>query len=263
MEIHDIQKIRLRNDEHFQFNTEFRDLIVREGAETLKIAPLFATYLTLYNIEDEGVKKISKSVWTAQIHEADKARDEIYTGMVLANESALRHYSEPTRAAAKKLKILFDTYGNVSQKPLNEQTSAVHNILQELRGEYLAAAQTVGINGWVAELETRNNAVDALVKERFDEAGAKSQVVVGAARLELDAAYDAIVRRINALAEVEGVEHYAAFINTFNAVIAKYNAILHLRLGRKHHGHGAGNNGGNQDNNDGDNQAEQTEVEDS
>jgi len=260
MSINGIDRKHLRNDEHFQFNTEFRDLIVRAGAETLKIAPLFAAYLTLYNKVDDGLKKISKSVWTAQIHDADKARDDMYSGMVLANESALRHYSEPTRAAAGKLKILFDTYGNVSQKPLNEQTSAVHNILQELRGEYLTAAQTVGINGWVAELETRNNAVDALVKQRFDDDAAKTHVNVRAARLELDAAYDAIVRRINALAEVEGIEQYETFIQTLNTIIAKYTAILNLRLGRKHHGHHAANNGGNQGNNDGgDNQAEQTD----
>jgi len=259
MTIHAIDRKHLRNDEHLQFNTEFRDLIIREGAETLKIAPLFATYQTLYDIEDEGLKKISKSVLTAQIHDADKARDDMYSGMVLANESALRHYNEPIRAAARKMKVLFDTYGNISQKPLNEQTSAVHNILQELRGEYLAAAQTIGINGWVAELEARNNALDALVKQRFDEAGAKSHVVVGAARLELDAAYDAIVRRINALAEVEGVEHYAAFINTFNAVIAKYTAILNLRLGRRHHhGHHAASeasgDGGDEVDNNGENE---------
>jgi len=235
MKIEAFFRKHLRNDEHFQFHTAVRDLIIKEGAQTLKIQTQFAAYQTLYDREDEGIKKVSKSFLTDKIHKADKARDDIYAGMVLINEGSLRHYSEPIREAAERLKILFDTYGNIPQKPLNEQTSAVHNILQELKGEYLAATQTVGINGWVAELETRNAAFDALMLERFDEAAAKTDIVVRTARRELDAAYDIIVERINALAVVEGIEQYEAFIRKLNIVIAKYTAILNARLGKKHH----------------------------
>ncbi|MDR1812622.1 MAG: hypothetical protein LBQ87_07330 [Candidatus Fibromonas sp.] len=33
VKIEKIDKSRLRNDEHFQFNTEFRDIVVKEGAQ--------------------------------------------------------------------------------------------------------------------------------------------------------------------------------------------------------------------------------------
>ena len=46
-------------------------------------------------------------------------------------------------------------------------------------------------------------------------------------------AYFAIRERINALAIVEGEADYENFIRTLNAVIAKYTAILNMRLGRK------------------------------
>jgi len=49
------------------------------------------------------------------------------------------------------------------------------------------------------------------------------------ARAQLDDVYKTIVERVNALAVVEGVETYEAFIKTLNAVIAKY--------GVKHHHH--------------------------
>jgi len=71
-----IDKSRLRNDEHFQFNTEFRDLVAKEGAQNLKIETQFAAYLPLYDKEDEGIKRVSKSIFTTKIHEADKARDD-------------------------------------------------------------------------------------------------------------------------------------------------------------------------------------------
>ena len=240
MKIEYIDRSRLRNDEHFQFHTEFRGLVDKDGAQNLKIQAQFDAYVPLYQKEDEGIKRVTKSALTGKIHEADKARDDIYSGMVEINEASLKHYHPSVREAAQKLKILFDTYGNVSKKPLNEQTSAVYNILQELRGNYAEQARTVGIDGWANELEARNNAFEALVKERFDESAAKTDVVVKTARVALDAAYDTIVERVNALAVIEGVEQYERFIKTLNTVIAKYTAAVNARLGRKHHKPAAG-----------------------
>jgi hypothetical protein len=119
MKIDKIQLLILRNDAHFQFHTEFRDLVMKHGAEALKVKPQFQAYLPLYDREDEALKKIVKSEFTAKIHEADKARDDIYTGMAEMNAAALKHFSPQTREAAGRLKIVFDTYGNVAGKPLN------------------------------------------------------------------------------------------------------------------------------------------------
>ncbi|GBU24239.1 hypothetical protein R83H12_00867 [Fibrobacteria bacterium R8-3-H12] len=154
----------LRNDAHFQFHTEFKDLATAHNPETLK--------------------------------------------------------------------IVFDTYGNVANKPLNEETSAIYNILQELQGKYAADMDAVGITQWATELQTRNAAFETLVKERFDETAARTtDIVMKQARAQLDEAYRGIVELVNALAVVEGVAAYEAFIKTLNAVIAKY-AVKH-----HHHRH--------------------------
>jgi hypothetical protein len=228
MKISKIHLNNLRNDAHFQFHTEFRDLVAKQGAETLKIKPQFQAYLPLYDREDIALKKIIKSEFTAKIHEADKARDEIYIGMAEMNAAALKHFSPEIREAAGRLKIVFDTYGNVASKPLNEETSAIYNILQELQGKYAADVATVGIGQWVSEVETRNKAFEELVKERFDETAARTDIVLKAARAELDAAYFAIRERLNALMVVEGEAAYENFARTLNAVIAKY-AVKHHR----------------------------------
>jgi hypothetical protein len=212
----------MRNDAHFQFYTEFRNLVQNEGAEKLKIAPLFEAWLPLYDKEDAALKKIAKSAITAQIQEADRARDEIYIGMMETNAAALKHYSEETRKAAARLKIVFDTYGNIAKKPLNEQTSATYNILQELKGKYATDTVAVGIGGWVSELEARNNAFADLMRERFDETAGRTDIVLKEARSEVDAAYFSMREKINALVIVEGVAVYENFIRTLNAVIAKY-----------------------------------------
>jgi NAD(P)H-flavin reductase len=80
-----------------EFHTEFRDLAAKSGAEALKIKSQFDAYLPLYDREDTALKKIVKSEFTAKIHEADKARDEIYAGMVEMNAAALKHFSPQIR----------------------------------------------------------------------------------------------------------------------------------------------------------------------
>ncbi|MDR3001568.1 MAG: DUF6261 family protein [Fibromonadaceae bacterium] len=222
MKISNLDLAKLRNDAHFQFHTEFKDIVAKNGADTLKIGQQFQSYLPLYDRVDIALKKINKSIFTEQIQEADKARDEIWNGIIDMNKAALKHFNSDTRDAAKKLKIVFDTYGNIAKKPLNEQTSATYNILQELEGKYANDVVAVGIGQWVAELKARNNAFGDLMKERFDESALKTDIVLKEARMELDKVYRTIVERINALVIVEGAAAYEAFIKTLNIIIKKY-----------------------------------------
>ena len=234
MKIKSIEKGRLRNDEHFMFNTEFRDLLDKAAALKAKVQAQFDAHAALLNKEDEGLKKITKSALTAKIHDEDKIRDDLYTGMTELTAAMLRHPLENRREAAKRLKILFDTYGYISKKTLNEQTSAGINILQELKGAYAADAQAIGLTDYIPLFESHNDALEALVKERYDEAAAKTDVVIRDARVKVDAAYEDIVARINAIELLEGGELCENFIRTFNVVVGKYHAIINTRTGRKH-----------------------------
>jgi len=231
MKISKIDINHLRNDAHFQFHTEFRDLVTEHGSAALKVKPLFDNYLLLYEREDEALKKIVKSELTAKMHEADRARDDIFKSMREINSAYLRHFNPLVRDAATRLKIVFDTYGKVADKPLNDETSAVYNILQELKGNRAADVTAVCIADWVAELEVRNNAFEDLVKQRLSEATAKTDIVLKEARAELDGMYHAIMKRIDAIIELEGAVAYEQFIKTHNILVDSYR--------RKHHHHHA------------------------
>jgi len=221
-----IYPYRMRNDEHFQFHTEFRSLVVKHGAAALKIKPEFDAYLLLYEREDEALKKIVKSGFTAKIRDADKARDSTYIGMAETNKTAIRRSNPAVRDAALRLKILFDTYGRIARKTMNEETSAIYNLLKDLQGRYVLDVATVGIGGWVEELKARSEAFETLMASRFDETTARTSIVLKDARSEIDALYSAIRSRINALVLVEGAAAYEPFIKSLNTVIAKY-AVKH------------------------------------
>jgi hypothetical protein len=222
----------LRNDEHFQFQTEFKDLITSATPAALKIAPQFDAYLLLYTQEDESLKKIMKSAFTEEIESADRQRDLTFRGMVDANRAALNHFRADVKTAARYLQVVFDTYGNLARKPLNEETSAIYNLLQELNGTYAEEVTATGIADWAKELEANNKAFEALMKNRYDESAQRTDLVLKEVRTQIDTACRTITERIDALALIEGGEVYDGFIRRLNVVVEKYNNVIASRAGR-------------------------------
>jgi hypothetical protein len=226
---------RLRNDEHFQFMTDFTNLVKRFKAETLKIVPQFNAFLALYKQEDEVLKKIAKSALTAQIAEADAARDEVFRGMADAVLSASRHYNAPVREAGERLQIVMQTYGNVAKKAEAEETSAIHNLLQELTTKHLADMEQLDLGGWIQELDRRNIAVERLMEARYTEEAGRSGLVLREVRGQVDEAYRVVANRVDALQIVEGGAAgapWAAFIAEINAIVERTENIVAIRRGR-------------------------------
>ena len=99
-----IYKQHLRNDAHFQFHTEFRDAVVRNGSVRTvpQVSPLWAKYLAAYTREDEGIKRIRKSALTERILTADRLRDDAFSGMAEQVNAHLKHFSASKRSAAER-----------------------------------------------------------------------------------------------------------------------------------------------------------------
>lgn len=222
MGIDNLKLTALTNNSHFQLQTQFGNLIVQTGADKLKIEALHNTWLINFKLEDMAIKKITKSALTENMGNADHRRDTTYRGMVETNRAALNSYWEETRAVAKRLQIVFDTYGNVARMTLNAETAAITNLLQELKGQYAADAKSIGLQHWVEELEAANNAYEQLAEARQGETAGKTDLVLRNVRVGIDEAYRAITRRIDALMEVEGGEVYETFIRRLNAIIKEY-----------------------------------------
>jgi len=227
MKIKRINTTNLRNNAHLRFQTEFRNAISAANPTALKIKPQFDAYLPLYGDENVAIKKIVDSAFTEQIRAADTARNETFAGMVKICDGMCKHFVPYAANAARQIKIVLDTYGNVASLPFNEETSAIYNLLQDLRSErYMTAVAAVGLTMWALELEHRNNMFEALVGQRIDEAAVRPAVLMREARRLVDAAYLNIIERVEALSVVEGEMEYAVFVNRLNAVVDKYAAQL-------------------------------------
>jgi len=147
----------------------------------------------------------------------------------------LRHPSHDVSEAARRLKIIFNTYGNIAKKPVKEQTSATVNILQELQGKYSADCAAIKIDDWVSLLATQNEVLNKLMTDRYDETAAKPHISIKIVRGKGDEVYKNICLLIESYILQEGIARYDVFVNTLNAIIAKCMEALHHHRHRHHH----------------------------
>jgi len=232
MKAQSIQLERMHNDEHFQFHTEFIALLNRTGASQLKVEALFEAYMTFYKRADAALKKILKSELTKEIQKADKRRDNAFLGLLKKHRICLKHFQPEVQQAAEKLSIPLNTYGNLARKSLNKQSSAVYNLMQELRGAYAEALFTAGLQEWADELETANNDFMDLYRKRQDETSQKPNLKLFQERKNMDKAYRQLIQHLNAHLLLEGAPLYVDFINSLNTLTNKYKTLMAQRAGK-------------------------------
>ncbi len=232
MEINTINLPLLHNEEHFQFQREIKELIEQSGAKTLDIEKVFSDYLPFLLQEEEALNLVRKSATTSQIELADKDRDELISGLIGAVKFQLKHYEEEKRAAAFRYKIVLDRYGDIANKPYDDETAAIHKLVLESKGPYATDVATITITDWIAELDKKNQFFESLKADRNSEEAQKTLKRMKIVRIDVDAAYKMIVKRINALITINGPEIHETFVRELNVRIDKISNTLAQRKGR-------------------------------
>lgn len=229
MKITDFALSRLRNEEHFQFFTSFRDLVLVFTVMGLRIELLFNLFLAAYTNELMALDVVRKSDISDDLVDADDERDNVFRGMSDAVKSALHHFNADVRAAAKRLQIVLDTYGNLAIKPYDAETGGLNSLINDFTTTYAADVAKVGLNEWVMELQAKNKAFDDLKNNRYSNEVAKTILRMKQERVKTDAIYRQIEERINALIIVEGEAAYAGFVNELNKRIEGYDNTISIR----------------------------------
>jgi hypothetical protein len=223
---------RFTNEEHFQFQTEFKGLVEKYTPETLNIDAAWAVYVPAYNKEDGTLNVIRKNPLTSDISEADDWRDSLGTGLIYTVRGATYHYAPAKREAAGRVQIVVENYGNINRKSYDEQTAAINSMVKDLQTDYADDIATLGLEKWVTELAAANKNFEDLMQKRYETEAEKPQYTMKTAREEVDEAYRAITERIGALIIVNGEEAYAGFVNDLNERIERFNNAVSRRYGR-------------------------------
>lgn len=225
---------RFRNNDHYQFVTEFLTRITTASPATLNIEAKMPEFNAAYGAMDAVYKKSNSSQFTPLIGGADTRRDSYCSAITMRLRATLLGPDEAEIEAAQKIKALFDVHGNVRKLPLKAESAAITNIIQDLEErENATYCATLGITNWVDALKTENLTVQNLTEQRRQETVDQDNEEYKLLREAVDTAYEKIVSRINALVELEmSTPEIDNFIQLTNNQINDYENELAARQGR-------------------------------
>jgi hypothetical protein len=237
---------RLHQEEDFGFHT----LMLKETGQCTdaKVVPLHTVYANAFAKFDEALKPGGKDPATTGLTNLDTQRDQAYSGMTAATRAQLNHYDPDIASIAKTVSDIIKKYGNPTALGYVEENGVIQNLIQELKvydnppsgdrpeiesSEIVHNRLTaIGIKGWVDHLESLNNEFITAFSNRNAAQAAIQTGASKATREVTDKAYRDIVRRINALIEVNGEEDYAEMVGNMNQLIDYQSTTLAARQTR-------------------------------
>ena len=226
---------RFRNNDHFQFMTDFKALVSRTTPVALNIENLNTEFNEAFTSLNNVFKVDEGSVLTVAIGGADEDRDRFWSALSMRIRATQMGPIEEEVEAAGVLQRVFDLYGNVRQLSLPEESAALSNLVEDLEQEDNAAlCNIVGVTNWVAALKEQNTLVQSYMQERRLENAQKISGSVKAAREVIDPVYEKIVSRINALVELDmSTPEITEFVVLLNKQIKEFEELLAMRQGHR------------------------------
>ena len=234
MKINSIKLSALHNEEHLGFNTEANQIMGRYDRTAIDIPEdKYTRHTAAVANEDLSYKIVVKSAQTKIMNALDIVRDKTVTGLMAQVRALLDHYDTALQAAADRVMIEIEAFGNMRKKNYVAETTDIINLLQSLHGKLAPDVTLLQLAGWVAKLEADNNAFIASYDDRHSEQADKDSLTrLRTCRLETDASYRDIINRVNAGIVFNGEAKYKTFVDDISVTINYYNNIIAQRQGR-------------------------------
>jgi hypothetical protein len=226
---------RLRNDGHVALNRLFIEEVEEVGPSELGILALYGPYKALVAEEESVLDMIFGSRLTAKIEELDKERDHLYRGIADVVKGDLNHYDPAKRAAAVEVELVLKHYGDVTRRPINEQTAVVYDVIRELNAPAnLPLVTLLELPAWLTALEKVNRELELAMAERFAELSKRPEQRMQVIRKEVDKQLRAILDKIEAMGRTGSPFFNPAFVKEVNALMTYYKDLQAQESGRRH-----------------------------
>jgi hypothetical protein len=223
----------LPNELHFRFHTENDSLYTRYGEAPLGISEFITPFRSRLADLDTALERIRKSAETERIAAADHDFDTSFSGMAEYARSCLHHFDPAVRRAAENLNVIFSHYGNIGKEAYRQELASSYNLLQDLRARS-ADVTALNLEPWMTAHEQAATTLAALLDERTGETAQQTDLRVRQVRREVDAVYQQITDRIDAMINLHGKEFVPGFVAEYNAHATEYKNKLAQHLGRIH-----------------------------
>jgi hypothetical protein len=227
----------LRVEAHAEYYKTVKIILDENNPDVLEIRPHYDVFVSSFDVELSVLDVIRKSNITKEIHLQDHVRDSRYRGFSDAVDSMLNHYNEEKKNAAEKIDIIFEHYGNLTIKTMDEESAAIDDLVIELKIDAnIALLNILGLTDWVDQLDKENKKFQELMLLRYKEVSQRPTVRMVDARKEVDKAFRNMINQIEALVRVKGMAGYENFIKEINTVNERYKNILAQQAGKKDKG---------------------------
>ena len=209
---------RQKNIRHLSWMKRFLERVLQIANTPVRLANVINVLQSTVGNEDQAYLVITKSDLTAPIEEADKARDNTFSGMNSMLDFQKRLGTPEQQQAAERV-IECVTYHkvNISDK-YEDENEKLAQLIQDLKGGSLAAdISTLNLTATITLLEQQNQQIISLMKQRQTDRSTQESNVMAKARAATDAAYEDVVLVLNAFA-----------ITEFNGQSSPYDEIIRI-----------------------------------
>ncbi len=230
--IKSIQLLRLRNDEHVQFNNDILKICEENNPEALKIKNQYDKLLAGTQKTEQAYLQTRGSELTKKITAEDETRDKLVTGIEQGAVFYTYHFDDEYAEAAQLLLQEIKKYGSsIARMNYQAETAALNDLIDNAKNndKLKAAITLLGLNPWFTKLEESNNKFNDLYIERIKENAQKPDLNLKELRKETAEQYKELVKHAEANALLNPSEQYENFIKQINNLIDKYNNI-HRKL---------------------------------
>ena len=229
MIINKIKFTQLRNEAHYEFLVVFNSLLNKFAAVRSLVNAFLTTFTQLLEKEKQLVDAAKKSPLTEKLAEADRRIDRDVTAIREAIRSAMHHFNASIAEAAKQLNVRLKDFGNIREKPYEEESAAVQVLVSDLQTKFASQVSTVGLGPWVSELNDAEAAFTALYLQRNAELAALPQENMAQVRKDIEDVYEKMITTVQNSLNTTGEATSGQFARELNEAIRYANEHAHHR----------------------------------
>ena len=245
------------------FFMQIKEKFTPDATLTTAMGPVWTAFIAARQAFDDAYAQAKKWSQTAELEDLDKQRDQALSAFLNALKAMLASPNAAKQQAAKLLTFIREKYVLNAADEYMKETTAIQQMVQEMEAsaDAQAALTTTGLDDWLTDLKTKNEAFLAKMNERTEAQAGQQKGIVREKRLVCEAAYRDVVKLINAMAicEVPAGYNFTTIIDLVNAEIEHYRQILARKGGSSSGGGSNSGNGGGTTNNDGGTEQGETE----
>ena len=210
----------------------FMNTVAAKGAAdatmTAKLGGIWTAFAQAANTYDAVYNPSQKDLLTDVLKKLDEDRDTSQSAWHVAILAGLKSPNATKQWMAQRLVQLYKDYHLDTSDEYMKQTTNIDQMIQviEADAEIMAALPGMGLDDYLTDLKTKNQAFAAKMDERTTGTIGNVTGAVAAARAEVEAKYRTLVRMINVVSSYEGGGVLDQFILVITAEIEHYRQIL-------------------------------------